>query len=170
MKLTSMDWTSGKVRTPDCVVLCIHCSYGYDCEGELWDLYEQQPFRFGSLMEAVREMERIMDETGYPQRALLPRGWCVCDRTGNGVKPGKRVNAMENLENKSGQKGTFIVKVLHRQNATWQGQVTWAEQNKKVYFRSALELVRLIDEAMNEQEDRSGLLPSSGSAAGEDEA
>ena len=30
---------------------------------------------------------------------------------------------------------------------TWQGQVTWAEKNKTVSFRSALELMRLLDEA-----------------------
>ncbi len=169
MKSTSRDLTSGNVRTPDCVVLCIHRSYGYDCEGELWNRYEQEPFHFGGLMEAVREMERIMDETGYPQRAMLPRSFRARSEEWNGIKLEKREKTMGNLENKSGQKGTFVVQVLHRQNATWQGQVTWAEQNKKVYFRSALELVHLIDEAMNEQEGRSGLLPSSGSTAGEDE-
>lgn len=46
--------------------------------------------------------------------------------------------------------GTFIVKVLDRQNATWQGSVTWVEERKEQHFRSALELLKLIDGALDE--------------------
>ena len=46
------------------------------------------------------------------------------------------------------KKETFIVKVEYCQNETWQGQVIWAEENKTVRFRSALELMKLMDEAM----------------------
>ena len=46
------------------------------------------------------------------------------------------------------KKGTFIVKVEYCQNETWQGQVIWAEENRSVRFRSALELMKLMDEAM----------------------
>ena len=43
---------------------------------------------------------------------------------------------------------TFVVKIQHQQNSTWQGEVTWVEQDKKVHFRSGLELIKLIDEAI----------------------
>jgi hypothetical protein len=46
------------------------------------------------------------------------------------------------------KKETFIVKVEYCQNETWQGLVIWAEENKTVRFRSALELMKLMDEAM----------------------
>ena len=46
------------------------------------------------------------------------------------------------------QKGTFIIKVEYTQNNTWQGRITWAEENKKVSFRSALEMVKLMNEAL----------------------
>lgn len=42
---------------------------------------------------------------------------------------------------------TFLVQVQKRQNATWQGQITWMEEKKTVPFRSELELLRLIDSA-----------------------
>ena len=51
------------------------------------------------------------------------------------------------MEDKKNESGTFLVKILFRQRETWQGQVTWAEENKTVSFRSALELLRLLDEA-----------------------
>ena len=46
-------------------------------------------------------------------------------------------------------KGTFIVKVDNYQSGTWQGRVIWAEENVTEHFRSALELMKLIDEAVS---------------------
>ena len=48
------------------------------------------------------------------------------------------------------KKATFIVQVMYRQNATWQGQVVWSEKNETRQFRSALELIKLIDSAAEE--------------------
>ena len=53
---------------------------------------------------------------------------------------------------------TFIIKVLDQQNATWQGSVTWVDEQREQYFRSALELLKLIDGALeknNEDEENS---------------
>ena len=38
---------------------------------------------------------------------------------------------MENDEKKEfrGKKGTFVVHVRYKENATWQGEVVWAEKN-----------------------------------------
>ena len=49
-------------------------------------------------------------------------------------------------------KGTFIIKVDNCQNGTWQGRVVWAEENRTEHFRSALELFRLMDNAMNNRD------------------
>ena len=46
---------------------------------------------------------------------------------------------------------TFIVKVMNQQNATWQGSVTWVDEQREQYFRSALELLRLIDGALEKK-------------------
>lgn len=54
---------------------------------------------------------------------------------------------MKNKEEKN--KNTFIVKIDHQQNATWQGQVIWADENRIERFRSALELFKLMDRAMD---------------------
>ena len=51
---------------------------------------------------------------------------------------------------KKGDKGTFVVQVQYRQHATWQGKVLWAEKNETKQFRSALELLKLIDSALDE--------------------
>jgi transcriptional regulatory protein LevR len=43
---------------------------------------------------------------------------------------------------------SFIVNIKCTQNHTWQGNLTWVEQKKTLAFRSALELIKLIDSAM----------------------
>ena len=46
-------------------------------------------------------------------------------------------------------KGTFIIKVEDCQGGTWQGKVVWADEDTTEHFRSALELLQLVDEAIN---------------------
>lgn len=53
------------------------------------------------------------------------------------------------LETVSNKHGTFVVNICYCENNTWQGYVVWAEKNKKEYFRSALELMKLIDGALS---------------------
>lgn len=50
------------------------------------------------------------------------------------------------------QKGTFIVKINHTDNASWQGQVTWADKNITKNFRSTLELIKLMDGAITSED------------------
>lgn len=54
--------------------------------------------------------------------------------------------------------GTFLVKILKNDNATWQGSVTWMETQKTIHFRSALELLKMIDRVItrNESEEIEG--------------
>ena len=53
-------------------------------------------------------------------------------------------------KNKSDQH-TFIIEIKSCQNETWQGSVSWVEGKKQQPFRSALELLKLMDSAMEEQ-------------------
>lgn len=49
---------------------------------------------------------------------------------------------------------TFIINVKCRQNHTWQGTVKWIEGQKEIPFRSALELIKLIDSAMEVTDEK----------------
>ncbi|MBQ6876068.1 MAG: hypothetical protein IJN46_07520 [Lachnospiraceae bacterium] len=48
-----------------------------------------------------------------------------------------------------GIKATFSVQILFRQNASWQGSVLWVERKIEESFRSVLELLLLIDNALS---------------------
>ena len=49
--------------------------------------------------------------------------------------------------------GTFVVHVNKCETDTWQGQVTWADRDEKLSFRSAMELMSIIDAALNAEEE-----------------
>jgi hypothetical protein len=49
-------------------------------------------------------------------------------------------------------RGTFLIDIYNRQNATWQGTVTWINRDEKQHFRSALELIKMIDNALEKAE------------------
>ena len=55
-------------------------------------------------------------------------------------------------KNATNKKGTFIVKVEYSQNRSWQGRIIWAERGREVRFRSTLELLKLMDEAISKGE------------------
>lgn len=46
---------------------------------------------------------------------------------------------------------TFVVQIKDTQSGTWQGTVLWVEEEKKEVFRSALELIKLMDSAVESE-------------------
>jgi len=57
---------------------------------------------------------------------------------------------LDNRREVGSTKGTFEITVKFMQNSTWQGQIHWVERNQKQNFRSALEMLKLMDEALAE--------------------
>ena len=55
------------------------------------------------------------------------------------------------MEKNINGKGTFVVNILDTQNASWQGTVMWANGKTSKPFRSALELMKLIDSALGKE-------------------
>lgn len=51
------------------------------------------------------------------------------------------------------KQSTFIVHITQNENASWQGQVTWADENVTKNFRSALELIKMIDGVVRTEEE-----------------
>ncbi|WP_051538024.1 hypothetical protein [Butyrivibrio proteoclasticus] len=52
--------------------------------------------------------------------------------------------------NSEKNRATFVVKIEYCQNRTWQGRVVWADENRVEFFRSALELIRIMDEVISQ--------------------
>lgn len=128
------------------VVLCVDKYDNNIAEGRIYTAYNTQPQIFRDSFEMARSMDAFFDEVGYPQRDTQPRSF------GENATTQKRGNAMSAKVTdptiEKGEMATFVVRVMYRQNATWQGSVLWAEEEKTCNFRSALELIRMMDDAL----------------------
>lgn len=49
---------------------------------------------------------------------------------------------------------TFVIQIKSTDHNTWQGTVDWVERKQKASFRSALELIRLMDSSINIREEQ----------------
>jgi len=63
------------------------------------------------------------------------------------------IKKVDNQRDIGSTKGTFEISVKFMQNSTWQGQIHWVDKNLKQNFRSALEMLKLMDEALAETDD-----------------
>lgn len=159
------------------VNLCIDT---YDAEkqcGRLWSQYAGEPMLFTSLYEALECMEALYDALRYPYASTQMRSFREepgadaeaygfagsVEQTGEkgafGEMGIRMTEAFDDMIAHRGQDATFIIRVQYRQHSSWQGEVVWVDGGKKRYFESVLELVRLIDRAL---EGIDGAAPVSG--------
>jgi len=151
-------------------------------KGRLHNRYLEAPYEFTSFFMMIEKMEEIYDEKKFPGAFLSPRTFGVAkggakdiakgiaqDVAKGGAKDIAQDGAQKiEVENKeamqedekevvskgaAGSKCTFEIMVRYRQNATWQGQIHWLEKNQHQNFRSVLEMLKLMDEALTEGEE-----------------
>lgn len=46
----------------------------------------------------------------------------------------------------------FLVRIQFRQNASWQGTIQWLDKRQTKHFRSMLEMMMLIQDALEKEE------------------
>ena len=117
-----------------------------DLQGILMHQATQQEWRFNTLTEMLRIYEHCLNCMGGPRHTHRLRAFY-----GNLEK--EEISPMEFNETKTWQPdepNTFIIRVQHRQNASWQGSVQWVEGGKEQHLRSALELIKMMDEALEQ--------------------
>ena len=59
---------------------------------------------------------------------------------------------MDDLTKKEDCKATFTIQIQFQQHSTWQGTIAWAEGGKRQKFRSELEMLKLMMEAVSADE------------------
>lgn len=138
--------------------LCIDRHEGGTLSGRLRGDWHSGEAAFRDMNEAALVLEQACEDDKSPFPSVRRRHFLEGDddgrtaenRTRNQRKGG--VSFMSEVKQGSmrGELGSFLIRVQHRQNGSWQGNVTWMEANKTVDFRSVWELVQLVDEAVRD--------------------
>lgn len=100
---------------------------------------------FNGAIELLRYIDDYLDQTGYPEPYTFRKSFA--GESGGADPPEGEVEPQAREE---GRIATFFIKVLFRQNASWQGSVLWKEGRAETSFRSVLELVHLMDSAVRQ--------------------
>ncbi|MGN0986671.1 MAG: hypothetical protein ACI4OO_02425 [Otoolea sp.] len=142
------------ISAPSLVCVCVDSIENGNITGRFYHKYKKEAEEFRSVSMLLDKMDRLFDRIDFPQSSTRRRTFHPKDEPNKKKKEAVQVADTKEIMGHSGDKGTFIVQVKYRQNSTWQGEVTWTERRQKQYFRSALELLKLIDSAldMNEEE------------------
>ena len=95
---------------------------------------------FSSLTQFLIGMEKTLDEMNFPQPFAAVRSFAA--------PAGPQADRWAEQERQRGEAATFALRILFRQNASWQGSITWLEGEAEQSFRSVLELILLMDSAL----------------------
>lgn len=128
-------------------LVCVDSRKGEPMAGRLYHPTLPGGRQFRTLMELLVTMEELLDEMQLPQSFTAKRSF--------GDPPATLAQAPPTEEQRSGQTATFAIRVVFRQNASWQGSVTWLEGKREESFRSVLELLLLMNSAVSGEKEES---------------
>lgn len=151
-----MEKTQCYLGAPNAVLLCIDRASGGQLAGRLYHSYSARAEAFGGIEQMTHRMELLYDRLQFPYPGTNQRRFAPPKKEIPRLEDKNKVMSDEEILSKHGDIGTFIVRVQHRQNSSWQGRLTWMEQDKTLSFRSVWEMIKLIESAVDtvsEQED-----------------
>lgn len=133
------------------ILVCIDGRKDCDYTGYLWNPYYKSPTQFFGMFEMIKQMEKIMDDFYFPEPAFSFQPFHQsknCHLNKKKIREVHRFMSDDIFKEQSGEQATFVVHVQFRQNATWQGSIEWLEEKTNRKFRSMLEMMKLMDEAL----------------------
>lgn len=136
------------------MLICVNSHGDGKMGGYLYNQFLPERFVFHDVVQLIEEMDNIFNTISFPQAFLSTRTFGDKKTIKSPFqKEGVRYMPQKDMINEQGKKGTFMVSVQFRQNATWQGTIVWMDEEKKQHFRSALEMLKLMDEALAAESD-----------------
>lgn len=151
-----MERSQWYLGTPNGVVLCIDRMENGSPAGRFYHFYSRDGVPFSNMEEAVFELEQFFDSINFPHPTTSRRSFGAEKRMTDPGKERKKIMRDEELLSKHGDLGTFIVRVQHRQNSSWQGRVTWQDKDKTICFRSIWEMIKLLESALDTVSEQEG--------------
>lgn len=122
-----------------------------DVAGCLFCPMLKKNIEFHGLTKLFLAMDKIMDDCNIPKYDDRFRKFNVTSKTNNMQMEYVECEEDEfkrylvsSIQASKKSDCVFCVEMMRRQNYSWQGKITWVGKNKIKYFRSELELMKLI--------------------------
>ena len=110
--------------------------------GRFYNPFFPEGKTFSSLTQFLIGMEDALNEMNFPQSFAVARSFSGAHGQRKALRPEGDAH--------TGILATFAIRLIFRQNASWQGNVIWNERQMESHFRSVLELASLMDGALTQ--------------------
>lgn len=128
--------------SPRTTILCIDSYHQGILRGRFFHPSIPNGRSFQSLTQFLLSMEQHLNHTDCPTAFTAPRVF---------LPPAKWDATPSDATHRVGELATFSLRILFRQNTSWQGSLIWLEGNQEQSFRSVLELITLLDSALTQK-------------------
>lgn len=139
-----MSATFTDIHSPS--VLAIDSYNSKRLQGRFYHPHFGKELAFNNVMQFLLLQEQLLDEAGGPQSFTERRSFW--QQVGQDPLAGKNVAEQDEVI-APGARATFNIKVIFRKNASWQGTLTWVDKSQEESFRSVLEMLLLLDNALS---------------------
>ena len=126
--------------------VCVDDIAGNRVSGRVYRQRLTSPMAFLDLGGLLLQLEELLEAQNFPQAFQRIRTFSPdkLPERSDGVLP-EGAMSPEEVSAASGKRATFILHVLTRQNATWQGTVDWLCGGEPDAFSSDLEFLKLVE-------------------------
>lgn len=126
------------------ITVCVDSYDGGVLKGRFYNNYQEME-QYESLVQFLTKVEAVLEEQQIPQSYTVLRKFSDHIPAGEGTVASRRI--------RKGKIATFEMQVLFRQHTSWQGVLIWRDRKMEKSFRSVLELVLLMDSALQAQKE-----------------
>ena len=134
--------TSGYSEEYRTTLVCVDSYNKGVPQGRFYNPYMKTEQNFQSLTQFLQSMEKTLEKMDFPKAFTATRTFAPLPDYTTGPPLSR---------SKPGNQATFAIKILFRQNASWQGSITWLEGKREQSFRSVLDLILLMSTALETQ-------------------
>lgn len=101
---------------------------------------------FQNLTQMILLINDLLGEVKYPQNTVEFRSF---NRNSESDKTKiSTININNEDISEESDVSTFKLNIMFRQNADWQGEISWVDTNTGKSFKSVLELITILDEEL----------------------
>ena len=118
-------------------------------DGCFFSTTQTEATHFNCISDLVFKVDQCCNQMDMPQASMEMRRFGI-KKPPTRRRQKKKTEAVQNpaMLPIKGNAATFVVSVLFRQNASWQGTIQWCDGREKLQFRSVLELLYIMNSAI----------------------
>ena len=136
------------IFVPNLLNVCIDEYTEEEMKGRIYHCYSAEEILFGNVIDIIKEAEKVFDAISFPQASTKSRTFS--DKEVERQTCLTKKMDQRQVATYKGEKGTFLISVRFRQNATWQGDFRHEESGDVRSFVDVVELMKQMEQLIKE--------------------